>query len=136
MKSCHLSKNIQLQLNISTSARAHGVPTAIHRQGDAGGKRCVLGGQEGDRIGHFLSLPGPAKGVSLLASLQELYQYKNSIFIIACSFCGFKAQQCPGQRYGLKTLSTTRKPPFLAKFGLRLQVQAPGFQLTTPILEA
>ena len=47
-------------------------------------------------------------------------------------FCGFKAQQCLGQRYGLKTLSTTRKPPFLTKFGLRLQVQASGFELTTP----
>ena len=53
-----------------------------------------------------------------------------------CCFCGFKAQQCLGQRYGLKTLSTTRKPPFLTKFGLRLQVQASGFELTTPILEA
>ena len=46
------------------------------------------------------------------------------------------AQQCLGQRYGLKTLSTTRKPPFITKFGLRLQVQASGFQLTTPILKA
>ena len=48
----------------------------------------------------------------------------------------FGEQQCLGQRYGLKTLSTTRKPPFLTKFGLRLQVQASGFELTTPILEA
>ena len=46
------------------------------------------------------------------------------------------AQQCLGQRYGLKTLLTTRKPPFLTKFGLRFQVQASGFELTTPILEA
>ena len=38
--------------------------------------------------------------------------------------------------YSLKTLSTTRKPPFLAKFGLRLQVQASGLELTTPMLEA
>ena len=53
-----------------------------------------------------------------------------------CCFCGFKAQQCLGQRYGLKTLSTTRKPPFLTKIGLRLQVQASNFELTTPILEA
>ena len=28
----------------------------------------------------------------------------------------------------VKTLSTTRKPPFLTKFGLRLQVQALGGQ--------
>ena len=50
-----------------------------------------------------------------------------------CCFCEFKAQQCLGQWYGLKTLSTTRKPPSLTKFGLRLQVQASGFEL---ILEA
>ena len=55
---------------------------------------------------------------------------------VCCCFCGFKAHQCLGQRYGLKTLSTTRKPPFLMKFGLRLQVQASGFKLTTPIFEA
>ena len=51
-------------------------------------------------------------------------------------FCEFKAQQCLGQQYGLKTLSTTRKPPFLTKFGPWLQVQASGFELMTPILEA
>ena len=51
-------------------------------------------------------------------------------------FRWFKAQQCLGQRYGLKTLSTTRKLPFLTKFGLRLQVQASGLELTTPLLEA
>ena len=42
----------------------------------------------------------------------------------------------PGPQYGLQTLSTTRKPPFLTKFGLRLQVQASGFELMNPILEA
>ena len=30
-----------------------------------------------------------------------------------CFFCGFKAQQCLGQQYGLQTLSTSREPPFL-----------------------
>ena len=44
-------------------------------------------------------------------------------------FCRFKAQQCLGQRCGLKTLYTTRTPPFLTKFGLRLQVKASGFKL-------
>ena len=137
------------------------------------------------------------------------YQEK-SLFCLHSNYCRclcwFKAQQCLGQRYGLKTLSTTRKSPFLTKFwspassassgirthdpqtqgrlllplgctpstlyssdliakertnynlfyhiivlrpfpqpesplsslsfGLRLQVQAPGFELTTPKLKA
>ena len=42
------------------------------------------------------------------------------------------AQTCLGQGYGLKTLSTNRKLPFLTKFGRRLQVQASGFKLMTP----
>ena len=56
--------------------------------------------------------------------------------LLFCLFLWLKAQQCLGQWYVLKTLSTTRKPSFLTKFGLRLQVQASGFELTTPKLEA
>ena len=67
--------------------------------------------------------------------IASFYQIYSQCCLFVC-FCGFKAQQCLGQRYGLKTLSTTRKPPFRTKFGLRLQVQASGFELTTPILEA
>ena len=72
----------------------------------------------------------------IFAAVYTKIQYFPSIRwrILCCCFCGFKAQQCLDQRYGLKTLSTTRKPPFLTKFGLRLQVQASGFKLTTPIL--
>ena len=36
------------------------------------------------------------------------------IQLVCC--CRFQAQQCLGQRFGLKTRSTTRKPPFLTKF--------------------
>ena len=53
-----------------------------------------------------------------------------------CCLCGFKAQQCLRQWYGLKTLSTTRKPPFLTKVGLRLQVQALDSNSRPPILRA
>ena len=44
---------------------------------------------------------------------------KKKINLFVCS-CGFKAHQCLGQRYGLKTLSTTGKPPFLTKLGSAL----------------
>ena len=80
----------------------------------------------------------------MIIFLQELSTYKGKacyldpqgLKLLFVCFCRFKAQQL-GQRYGLNTLSTTtRKPPFLTKFGLRLQVQASGFELTTPILEA
>ena len=40
------------------------------------------------------------------------FDTSNYTICCCCCFCGFKAQQCMGQRYGLKTLSTTRKPPF------------------------
>ena len=36
----------------------------------------------------------------------------------------------------LRPFLQPESPPFLTKFGLRLQVQASGFELTTPILEA
>ena len=39
----------------------------------------------------------------------------NLVHILVC-FCSFKAQQC------LKTFSTTRKPPFLTKFGLLVHI--------------
>ena len=71
-----------------------------------------------------------------LTTRKDILWYRYSVTSCCCCLCGFKAQQCLGQRYGLKTLSTTKKPPFLTKFGLRLQVQAYGFELTTPILEA
>ena len=41
----------------------------------------------------------------------ERYKHRWGKVRLVCCFCGFKAQQCLGQRYGLKTLSTTRKPP-------------------------
>ena len=51
---------------------------------------------------YFVSIP-------ILLKLQTV----KYIFIKMLFFCGFMAQQCLGQRYGLKTLSTTRKSPFL-----------------------
>ena len=41
--------------------------------------------------------------------------WRYGLVVIAGLRLGFKAQQCLGQRYGLKTLSTTRKAPFLTK---------------------
>ena len=74
-------------------------------------------------------------GPVLVALPFRLTHYYLLMLLFVC-LCGFKAQQCLGHRYGLKTLSTTRKPPFLTKFGLRLQVRSLGIKLTTPILEA
>ena len=54
--------------------------------------------------------------------------------VVACA--GLRLDNAWASGYGLKTLSTTRKPPFLTKFGLRLPVQASGFELTTAIVEA
>ena len=51
-----------------------------------------------------------------------------------CCFCGFKAQQCLGQRYGDPFYN--QKAPFPHEVWSPLQVQASGFELTTPILEA
>ena len=76
------------------------------------------------------------KNTSHLQVNKNLKQYLANPTTTCCCFLRFKAQQCLGQRYGLKALSTTRKPPFLTKFALRLQVQASEFELTTPILEA
>ena len=54
---------------------------------------------------------------------------------MCCCFCGFKAQQCL-ERSGLRVWGTCvlqpESPLSLMKFGLRLQVQASGFELRDP----
>ena len=58
---------------------------------------------------------------------------------MTCCFvvlAGLRLNNAWASRMVLRPFTTSRKPPFLTKFGLRLQVQAPGFELTTPILEA
>ena len=62
-------------------------------------------------------------GASRLTSVSHMMwvrNYFNAVSHFQCRWfgnivclCGFKAQQCLGQRFGLKTLSTTGKPPFL-----------------------
>ena len=69
-----------------------------------------------------------------LSSNEQVIELNYSIVVVV--FAGLRLNNAWASGTVLRPSSTTRKPPFLTEFGLRLQVQASRFELTTPILEA
>ena len=71
----------------------------------------------------------------LLGIKLNVYHSNSFISISRFIFAGLRLNNAWASGTVLRPIPQPESPYFLTKFGLRLQVQASGFELTAPILE-